>query len=33
MLYVPFCPISRRVLFASLKLKPEVDISELIVGC
>lgn len=30
LLYVPLCPISRRMMLASLKLKPEVDISELI---
>lgn len=30
-LYVPLCPISRHTMLASLKLKPEVDISELIV--
>lgn len=30
LLYVPLCPISKQMMLASLKLKPEVDISELI---
>lgn len=31
LLYVPLCPISRHMMLVSLKLKPEVDASELIV--
>lgn len=31
LLYVPLSPISRRMMLAPLKLKPEVDTSELIV--
>lgn len=32
LLYVSLCSISRQPMLASLKLKPEVDISELIVA-
>lgn len=31
--YVPLAPICRRLMLASLKLKPEVNISELIARC
>lgn len=33
LLYLPLGPISRQMMLASLKLKPEVIISELIVEC